>query len=165
LVHGATGPCWFEYDNLLARQAGAWGISPQPRETCTDPPQGLAADESSRQQIIALWNAVADINTEVSELTPYILSPTAAQDYQVFVGGASITATPIRTLLKKCGDRHLLIAVNVDHAEIDVRIDLPPILLKTKARKLFAEAGPTDADGRLEIRFAPHDVAVYEFSR
>ena len=95
---------------------------------------------------------------------PFLLSLTAAQDYQVFVGGASITATPIRTLLKKCGDRHLLIVVNVDHAELDVRIDLPPILLKTKTRRLFAEAGPIVADGRLEIRFAPQDVAVYEFS-
>jgi hypothetical protein len=68
---------------------------------------------------------VAGINTEISELTPFLLTPTAAQDYQVFVCGESVTATPIRTLRKKCGDLHLLIFINVDHARLDVRIDLP----------------------------------------
>lgn len=165
LVHGATGLCWFEYDNLLARQAGNWGITPRPRQSFTDPPEGLTAGESTRQQIGSLWNTVAGINTEISELTPFLLSPTALEDYRVFVGGASVTATPIRTLLKKYGDRHLLIIVNVDHVELDVRVDLPPALHEAKARRMFNEDGPTVPNERLEIRFAPHDVAVYEFSR
>ena len=167
LVHGATGLCWFSFDvDSLRRHAGGWGIGPAPLASYNDAGEGYVADEAKLKTIRELWQTVADVNREIAELTPFLYAPTAAEAYRVMVRGAAVSETPVRTLLKRAGERWLLIVVNIDNAALDVRIEPPEAMQGMTVRRRFgADVVRRSAAGVLETHLAPFAMGVVELLR
>jgi len=127
VIHGATGIIYFAVDNFATRGAQVIGIAANPRTTYPGQNPGDAVATSS--DIIAsqtLWNGAVSLNSELQRLQSVILTPTANLSYQVATQGTSITATPIRSILKLSSTGvYTLLVVNIDNAPINVQFTLP----------------------------------------
>jgi hypothetical protein len=160
VAHGATGLMYFALDSWVTRNGGVVGMAPDPM---ADYGQDLIATADQLRASRELWSAAIQVNREIDELRPALLSPTAQTPYQVFLDPAwpPVTPEPIRTLLKTHpAGGHVLIVVNVDAAPQRVRIVLPGM---TSATQMFeaAGAGRFRADGdAVEVLATPYDVRV-----
>jgi len=134
IIHGATGIIYFIWDSYVSRDGGCIGMSPNPKATYTPNPQQSGYTKptpASPMQLAkarALWEAAAQINTELKELTPAIFSPTVGPEfsYKVKVVGKSPNPTPIRTLLKPAPDGgYILLTVNLDDAVLKTTYEFP----------------------------------------
>ena len=127
LIHGATGIIFFTWDSYVSRNGLELGMSANPQATYP-----LNSEEKTKMrsftatpiQLVkarALWETTVQINRELAELTPAILSPTESElGYKVHVTGTAVTEAPIRTLLKKNPDGgYVLLTVNMDDAVLD----------------------------------------------
>ncbi len=124
IVHGATGVWQFIWDSFMSRfivDLRMVGIRPEIPEAY-DEALGISASEELRTQGEALWDAIAELNDELSALEPALLSPTAPDGaYRVFVGNP---ASQVRTMLKRAPDGdYVLIAVNMNTVSTEVRFD------------------------------------------
>jgi hypothetical protein len=130
IVHGATGIIYFALDSAAVRNAQVIGIASSPPPSYpSQPPANAVATSDTIAAAGALWRATARLNAELERLQKVILSRTATLSYQVATRGQSVTANPIRTLLKQGEDgRYTLLVVNIDAVALDLRIELarPP---------------------------------------
>ncbi len=124
VVSGACGIDYFTLDNSVCRNAGQlYGISPAPLESYEGPGHPLAATPEELLKIRSVWEAAAATNRELIRLTPWLLSPTDPEEYQVAVRGVPRTPVPVRAILKQWDGRKVLILVNLDRADLTVRLD------------------------------------------
>jgi hypothetical protein len=95
LIHGATGICYFTWDTYVCRDGNVIGMSPEPKVAYVPNPrqEGFThPTPATPAQLIAanaLWTMAAQVNREVRQLTPSILSPTVegkSCEYSVGVG-------------------------------------------------------------------------------
>ncbi len=164
IIHGTTAMDYFVLDNDIARTAGGlYGISPEPKEFYTKG-SGVTADAARLKKIKELWDSASGINKEIKDLIPWLLSPTSAANYNVYIRGESKTQTPIRTILKLWKNEYVLLAVNIDNATIDTRFEFES-RLKVKTIKAMYEKRK-DLKLRnsiLEDQFRPFEVHIYKF--
>jgi hypothetical protein len=114
----------------------------------------------------ALWGATTQINAELAELTPALLSPTAGQEFacEIAVEGTAPTPVPIRVMPKALGDgRFLLLTVNLDDAVLKATFRFPSMIASAATR--FDNALPIQlAEGSKEfsLTYEPFGVHVVE---
>ncbi len=141
IIHGATGIVYFIWDSYVPRDGAVIGMSPNPLPHYTPNPhqegypQPTPATPLQRINAKALWETAAQVNREITELVPAILSPTVGADvpYTLKIEGKAPTATPIRTLLKRAPDgSHILLTANVDDAVLKVGYEFPRPLEKVE---------------------------------
>lgn len=143
IIHGATGIIYFTWDTYVPRDGGVIGMAPDPlphyvpnprKEGYTRP---TPATPMQLVQSRALWSAATQINTELNELAPAILSPTAPNDVQptVEIVGEPVTEFPIRVLLKPGKDGgYVMLTVNLDDAMLKVTYTFPRQLKRVATR-------------------------------
>ena len=134
IIHGATGIVYFIWDTYVCRDGTVIGMSPDPQVAYAPNPrkEGYTHPTPATPiQLIkarALWDTTAQINRELAELAPAILSPTVGDDvpYTVEVEGEAPTQTPIRALLKPHPDgAYVLLTVNLDDAVLKATYEFP----------------------------------------
>ena len=123
LIHGATGVVYYAWDSNVTR----FGIAPQQQ---TEIPGRPAATPIQALQAEVLWKTVAQLNRELRQLAPALLSPTISEvEYSVRFEGESITETPIRTLLKPLSKNEwVLLMVNMDDAVLNANLEFDRII-------------------------------------
>lgn len=127
IIHGATGIHYFIWDSYVSRDGSVIGMSPDPQMAYGPCPQTKGAPKPTPASPMlmamsrALWDATSQINSELQELTPVILAPTAEAEleYSVELEGETVTDSPIRALLKPHPDGgYVLLTVNLDAAVV-----------------------------------------------
>jgi len=121
IIHGATGIHYFVWDTWLARVGAVIGMSPDPQPTLLNPP-ATPATPMQMNRSLAVWLATKQLNSELTTLTPAILSPTASAvvGYSVALTGQDVTDAPVRCILKQDpSGGYMLLTVNVDEAVIE----------------------------------------------
>ena len=116
VIHGATGILYWVWDHRAWRGAGVLGMSDNPLPATRT---RTAASPIKQIQSRALWQAAVQINTELTDLKPVLLSPTIGPEmsYAVqIVKGTPATEAPIRGLLKPhAGGGYVLLTVNLEN--------------------------------------------------
>ena len=171
LIHGATGICYFTWDTYVCRDGNVIGMSPEPKVAYVPNPRQAGYTHptpATPAQLIAaraLWMMACQVNREVRELAPSILSPTIeAKTCEYSVGvGLGRTEHPIHCLLKPHpAGGYVLLTVNLEDTVETARFDFGTKLAGLE--KLF-ENQPAPAlisDGKaFEDRFEPFEVHVY----
>jgi hypothetical protein len=127
LIHGATGIIYFCWDTYVCRDGEVMGMSPDPKvaylEAGPNKPKASPAKPMELAESKALWMAATQINREIRELTPSLLSPTVPDivRYSAQVDGPAVTDNPIRGLLKPHpAGGYVLLTVNLDDAVLNV---------------------------------------------
>jgi len=170
LIHGATGVIYFCWDTYVCRDGHVMGMSPDPQVAYLTPgpnkPKSSPATPMQIAQSKALWMAATQINQEVLELKPSLLSPTVGEDvpYSVKeIKGVHVTDSPIRCLLKPCAEGgYVLLTVNLDDAVLFTTFEFPKGL--KSATPLFENREPIKLEAEQKVftdRFEPFDVHVY----
>ncbi|HQH51718.1 MAG TPA: hypothetical protein PKY01_04795 [Candidatus Hydrogenedentes bacterium] len=170
IIHGATGIIYFIWDNYVPRDGAVIGMAPNPLPHYTPNPKKEGFPNptpATPLQLVnarALWETATQINREIAELTPAILSPTVGADtpYTLKIEGKAPTATPIRTLLKRGPEgEYILLTVNVDDAVLKVAYEFPRPLAKAEVlfENRLPETLPDDA-ATFELSYEPFTVHV-----
>lgn len=170
LIHGATGIIYFVSDGQLSRKAQCIGLAKAPQAEYprqkNDKKHSVIASPVKRIQSRALWATAAQINAELKELTPVILSPTIGPDvpYSVHIAkGEPFTAADIRAMLKPHPEGgYVLITVNIDNAVLsaETRFEQP---LKS-VQPLFENRPPLELEeGQASFldHYEPFDTHVF----
>ena len=137
----------------MPRAGAVIGMASDPRVR----PREKSATVAKPMQLVmsrALWNAARQINLELRELAPFILTATVADDqrYTVAFEGDAVSPCPIRALLKPHPDGgYVLFTVNLDAAVFRVRFDFDRRLLNVTP--LFENRG--DVSPRTPTRDSP----------
>jgi hypothetical protein len=161
IIHGATGIVYFTWDTYVPRDGTVIGMAPHPKSAYVPNPhqEGYThPTPATPMQLIAsraLWETATQINTELAELTPALLSPTAGADFEgaITVEGKSPTPTPIRVMVKPLGEeRYLLLTVNLDDAVLKTTFRFPRAIVSATTR--FENQLP------LELPEEPHEFAL-----
>jgi hypothetical protein len=170
VIQGATGIVYFIWDSYVPRDGAVIGMSPNPLPHYTPSPRQEGQPHptpATPLQLInakALWDTAAQVNRELTELVPAILSPTVGPDvpYTLKIEGKAPTATPLRTLLKRAPDgRYVLLTANVDDAVLKVGYEFPRPLEKVEV--LFENRLPEEpAEGSktFELSYEPFAVHI-----
>ncbi len=134
IIHGATGIIYFTWDTYISRDGAVIGMSPDPQVAYVPNPRQenyphpTPATPLQMVKGRSLWETATQINKELRDLTPAILSPTVGDEvkYTVNVEGESPTEMPIRCLLKPHPDGgYVLLTVNIDDAVLNVTYSFP----------------------------------------
>ena len=184
IVHGATGLIQFGWDSCALRYTGSsWlgqpvnvaGIRPrlQADRHCLPDGDPDRSDELrlSQARLDAgrqLWDAFdADkdgINKEIGELSPWLLSPTSQEPYEVLVDSKPNPSwSPVRTMLKYRDGTYYLLAVNVDDAPVEARFTFPKEVVSPTLPFESSRTPDVEGTGTIRDQFAPLDVHVYRF--
>lgn len=143
IIHGATGIVYFTWDTYVPRDGNVIGMSPNPKVAYTPNPrqEGYTRPTPATPMQLtasrALWDAATQINQELTELTPVILSPTVstAFPFEVALEGTAPTPAPIRIMVKSLGaGRFLLLTVNLDDAVLKATFTFPDALASVTTR-------------------------------
>ncbi len=181
LIYGATGIVYFIQDSFISRNGSVVGMSPDPKIHVVDDPalrgpgklEVVPMTPTQQAMSKALWETSRQLNYEMTELTPALLSPTVAPDelgYSVavdIVKGSSESGSPIRTLLKPdpVNGGYILLTANVDAAAAEVTFTFDRQL--TGLRALFdshAYGLQLSEDGKsFTMNFDPHDAVPVAF--
>lgn len=168
LIHGATGIIYFCWDTYVCRDGHVIGMSPDPRVQYLEPGPGRPKPSPARPMDLAagksLWMAAAEINREIHELTPSLLSPTAVKvPLTVNVEGEAISDHPLRCLLKPHRDGgYVLLTVNLDDAVLNVTYAFQSPLAGVQVLFENREMPPLQGDRKkFTERYEPFDVHVY----
>ena len=149
IIHGATGLIYFALDSFVTRDDGILGVSPTPKKDYgvavdynADGQAPLVVADDRLQRSRQLFQSVTELNREMAALRSVILSPTSAQGYTVRPVSAFARGDSVRSLLKRTGNGHVMIVVNVDTepATVQFQFDRPI----TAVKPLFDSAEPAD---------------------
>lgn len=163
VVHGATGIIYWVWDHPGWRTGRVIGMSENPpiRKNSLAP-----ATPMHRIQSQALWAAAAQVNRELTELTPILLSPTVGPEVKYSLGiikGQPKTKADIHSLLKPHPDGgYVLLTVNLDTSVLIARIEFASAL--ASAERLFEDRNPASLseDTRsFDEHYKPFEVHVY----
>jgi hypothetical protein len=166
IASGATGIAYFIMDSHASRDGAVVGMSPRPKERYYKGEAIVGATPAQMVQSKALWQMATQINSELRELTPTLLSPTLGDDapYTVEIKAeAAVTPTPLHCMLKGDAQGNLvLFAVNVDDAVLSATLHVP-IAINGIEVLYENRHGPTIADDRHTFteRFEPFDTHIY----
>jgi hypothetical protein len=161
IIHGATGITYYAWDSNITR----FGISPEPVPQIPGKP---AAKPMQCIMAKALWQTAAQINSELHQLTPAILSPTVGPEipYKVLVEGDAITTAPIRTLLKPHPEGgFVLLTVNLDNAPLKATLCFEKPL--SRLHVLFENQNPEEKLDRpksIVREYEPFDVHIFQLN-
>jgi hypothetical protein len=165
LIHGATGISYFIMDSLHSRRGTVLGMSPNPKVSYGEKSGAPYASPIEMINAKALWETAKQINGELKELTPVLLSPTVGDDYAyaVDVKGKGVTTSPVRAMLKPHPEGgYVLLTVNLDDAVLDVTFRFPGPL---KSAQLMFENQPAKGLAAPATTFVEHfepfDTHVY----
>ncbi len=132
LIHGATGIIYFCWDTYVCRDGDVMGMSPDPKVAYSPGGPGFTKPSNAKPLELvesrALWEAARQVNTEIKELTPSLLSPTVGEEvkYSLKTEGTAVSQSPIRCLLKLHPEGgYVLLTVNVDDAVMKVTYEFP----------------------------------------
>jgi len=172
LIHGATGIIYFCWDTYVCRDGDVIGMSPDPQvaylEAGPNKPKPSPARPMQLAESKALWVAATQINSEIGELTPSLLSPTVGEEvaYSVKIEGDAISDAPIRCLLKPHPDGgYVLLSVNLDDAVLNVTYEFPGGLASVSP--LFENRPPFElepAQKTFTDLYEPFEVHVYRIA-
>lgn len=172
LIHGATGIIYFTWDTYIPRDGNVIGMAPNPKVAYTPSPRQegytrpTPATPMQLVQSRALWDAATQINREIAELTPVLLSPSAGPEFQMDIAleGEPITEVPVRVLVKPRTDGgYLLLTVNLDDAVLRSTFHFPRLLADVRTR--YENQLPLElADGAtsFSLTYEPFAVHVVE---
>ena len=121
IIHGATGIIYFIWDSFISREGNVIGMSPDPKFTRGNgDPKYVTAKPVDLINAKANWNMAKQINAELKELTPYILSPTSKDNYKVHIEGKRVSPNSLRCMLKPDGSGgYILISSNIDSSWLE----------------------------------------------
>jgi hypothetical protein len=163
LIHGATGIVNFSLDSFVTREARVIGIAPDVRPKYSI---GITATGTQMRQARNLWDATIEVNKELDQLRPALLSPTADIPYEIALDDKweSVTTMPVRSLLKvnPAGGYTLLLA-NIDSTPAKVRVRFPDKAFKVT--ELFSPEGASmfkHEGDNFDFSFAPYDARVFQ---
>lgn len=169
LIHGATGIIYFCWDTYVCRDGNVIGMSPDPQvaylEAALNRPKPSPATPTQLIQARALWLAATQINGEIKELTPALLSPTVGADvvYSLKTEGEPVSALPICCLLKPHPEGgYVLLTANLDDAVLNVTYEFAARL--ASATPLFENREACKLEGeqkRFTDRYEPFEAHVY----
>jgi hypothetical protein len=164
IVSGATGVAYFTFDSWPMRSAGIVAISPDPKPSYRDgAPAWTNASPLLLVQAKALWETTKQINGEIKELTPALLSPTVGDQvkYAVDVQGESVTPSPLKCMLKPHpAGGYVLLMVNVDDAVLEATVSIPTPIRSIEV--LYENrTAPALEGSKFSDHFEPFDVHVY----
>jgi hypothetical protein len=101
------------------------------------------------------WDYVKKLAAEMKDMAPVFMSPTQAAPK------FSPETAPVSVMLKKAGERTVLIAVNRGAKPVEVTLEAPG-LKAGKAKVLFEDRDVATATGKLTDKFDAYAVHVYE---
>jgi hypothetical protein len=166
VAHGATGIVYFAYDSFVTRDGQVIGVAPTTARDYGDAPDynqdgepPLTASPAEQAQSRALWKEIRQLNRELAQLSPAILSPTSPLSYDI---KTSREGAPVRTLLKDLSGELVLFAVNMDRREVDVRFQFSDIV---GAVRPFFGGGQRAASGDWREEFEPFEVKIFTISK
>jgi hypothetical protein len=163
IIHGASGIIYFIWDSYISRDGGCIGMSPKP-QVAFSPKRQYPASPAQLLKSKALWDMAAQINRELAELTPAILSPTVGPEinYTAHIEGKAPTPTPIRTLLKPAPEGgYLLLTVNVDDAVLKTTYGFPKPIASAEVRFENRPAEKLAQDSKsVTLTYEPFDTHV-----
>jgi hypothetical protein len=162
IIHGATGVNYFIIDSDASRRGGVVGMSPDPKPTYGG--GGPTATPAQMVQAKSLWAMAGQINSELKELTPVLLSPTVGGDvFKAEVKGKGVTPTPLHCVLKPHPDGgYVLLTVNVDDAVFNATFSFEQDL--KSAATMFENQPPVvlaKTKRSFENRYEPFETHVY----
>lgn len=143
VIHGATGIIYFTWDTYVPRDGNVIGMAPDPKVAYTPSPRQegytrpTPATPLQLAQSRALWETATQINRELADLTPALLSPSAGSDFGLALNleGDAVTEHPLRVLVKPLGDNHyLLLTVNLDDAVLRATFSLSRAIAEAMTR-------------------------------
>lgn len=169
MIHGATGVIYFCWDTYVCRDGDVIGLSPDPQVAYLEPgpgkPKASPAKPMQLAESKALWMAATQINREIRELTPSLLSPTVGEDvkYSVKVEGNAISDAPLRCLLKPHPQGgYVLLTANLDDAVLNATYEFPVGMKSVES--LFENREPyklEQGQKSFSDRYEPFEVHVY----
>ena len=163
IIHGATGLACFAWDSYILREGGCIGMSNNPKADISDGKYMLAKPYQLIESKLN-YEAVKQLNLELAELTPVILSNTADVDYSLSLKGTSISKYPVRCILKnnpKGG--YVLISSNIDDAWLSVEFSFEKDI-KT-AMPMFEDNKPLKLeDNKFTISFEPFETHIIKIN-
>ncbi len=178
IVHGATGIDYFMIDNYVGREGDIIGMSPTPMSVYPGQKSSLKADDAMMRKMKEMWDCVAEINHEIEQLTPYILSPTSQDNFKVYIKGDvkydSLevdgqylpSRDPIRALLKERNGKYVMMVVNLNADKMDVRVQLTAKNPVESVTPMFENRGSiVCTSNTFQDSFDAFAVHVYEFSQ
>lgn len=167
IISGATGIQYFIMDSHMSRRGGCVGMSPDPKAAYA-PAEAAIATPAELVQSKALWEMARQINSELKELMPSILSPTVGAEvaYKVTVKGAAVTKAPLRCLLKPDPQGgYVLLTANVDDAVLDATFEFPAPLKSVEPTFESRGARTLNTPHKMWVdRYEPFDVHVYRIT-
>lgn len=161
IVHGATGITYFAQDSHVTRNGKQLGISPRMQTTYAAGDVAASPEQIAKGEV--LWDAAVNINAEIQQLTPALLSPTASDlGYGVsLTQGSPYNATPVRTILKQHAyGGYVLIAVNTDNAFVEA--DLPFSRTLDSVVPMFTTPGVIESSiDTLQLDWSPFETKIF----
>lgn len=132
LIHGATGIIYFCWDTFVCRDGDVMGMSPDPKVAYSPGGAGFTKPSNAKPMELAesraVWEAARQVNAEIRELTPSLLSPTVGEElkYSLKTEGTPVSQSPLRCLLKPHPEGgYVLLTVNVDDAVMKGTYEFP----------------------------------------
>ncbi len=172
LIHGATGIIYFTWDTYVCRDGNVIGMSPDPKPAYVPSPrqEGYTHPTPARpDQLVAsraLWAMATQVNRELRELTPALLSPTVdpkAVPYSIAVTGLGRTEEPIHALLKPHPEGGtVLLTVNLEDCVLDATYTFPKALRSVE--RLYENQLPLALEkdaNRFSDTYEPFETHVY----
>lgn len=172
IIHGATGIVYFTWDTYVPRDGNVIGMSPNPKVAYVPNPRQKGYTRptpATPMQLVnarALWDATRQINAELAELTPALLSPTVGADFacEITVEGTAPTPAPIRVMVKALGEgRYLLLTLNLDDSVLKSTFRFPQAVASATTR--FENALPivlSEGAKEFSLTYEPFGVHVIE---
>ncbi len=117
IENGATGIVYYIWDSFVSREYNCIGISKDPQiDMGNGDPKYTQAKPSDIINAKMCWDTATQVNKEVTELAPVILSPTDTKTkYTVKIEGKGVTEQPIHCMLKKDPKGgYVLFTTNID---------------------------------------------------